>query len=141
MVHALKEIWRVLVPDGYLIDMRPFTDYRPVEIVTPDEVFPVGFIDSSAGHPDDIVANKAVDHMVTSGYFIPSQNDSFEFHVFWDSVDELRDHMTKSKMSKISPDILAKADELISQHGATARLRTRRHMIIGCYQKNNSGSG
>ena len=36
MVHALKEGWRVLVPGGYLIDLRPRATDWPARTLTDD---------------------------------------------------------------------------------------------------------
>jgi hypothetical protein len=33
MVHALTEIWRTLTPRGFLLDLRPFLPFGPLELV------------------------------------------------------------------------------------------------------------
>jgi hypothetical protein len=33
MVHALEEVWRVLVPAGELINLRPVSSPWPVEVL------------------------------------------------------------------------------------------------------------
>ena len=135
MVHALKEIWRVLILSGYLIDLRPYTHQRPIELVTPNEVFPIGFIDSSAGIPDDVAANSAIEHAVTTGLFAREQSTTFEYCTYWDSVDELRAYIHRSKKSTILPETLAKAETLASYSQSNAQLRSRRDIIITRYQK------
>jgi hypothetical protein len=42
MVHALRESWRVLVPGGSLIDLRPLSASSPVQVVTGNKIVPAG---------------------------------------------------------------------------------------------------
>lgn len=135
MVHALHEIWRVLVSGGFLIDMRPFKNYRPVEIVTPTEIIDIGFIDSSAGEPDDIAAHKAMVQVVDDGHFKRQKHEEFEFLTYWDSVDDLRVYMDGRTHSTIDPNIYLKAERIMTNNRAEARLRTRRDLMIDRYQR------
>ena len=53
MVHALKEIWRVLVLDGIMIDLRPFADNWPLAVVDGGQVYDVGLLDASPGNSEE----------------------------------------------------------------------------------------
>ncbi|MCA9910725.1 MAG: hypothetical protein KC519_18845, partial [Anaerolineae bacterium] len=88
MVHALNEIWRVLVPGGALTDLRPFGARWPVEIVSRAEVWPAGLVDGSLSFPDDLAANAAIEHVVATGLFTREQSGSFKLFTYWDTVAE-----------------------------------------------------
>ena len=58
MIHALKEVWRVLVPRGWLLDVRPFSAKATLEVVAGTQVWLAGRVDESAGLPDNPAANE-----------------------------------------------------------------------------------
>jgi hypothetical protein len=61
MVHALSEIRRVLVPDGVLIDLRPFTEEWRIEVLSARETRETGQITPEpVGVADDEAANRAM---------------------------------------------------------------------------------
>ena len=135
MVHALEEIWRVLIQDGFLIDLRPFGEKSSVEVVSGDEVIPTGYIDSSAGFPDDLAANTAIEHMVGSGMLNREKRDSFDLFTYWDTAAEFKAFMDEHSSSILPSETLIQAEHLLAQHGSDARLRTRHDMIISRYHK------
>ena len=51
MVHALREAWRVLVPGGCLIDLRPLAKDPPLEVIVDDQVeyLTCGFYNGTIG--------------------------------------------------------------------------------------------
>ena len=61
MVHALREIWRVLAPEGVLLDLRPIADRWPIEVETfRRNVSTVGE-SQAAGRVEDLPAQLADD--------------------------------------------------------------------------------
>ena len=61
MVHALREIRRVLVKDGIMIDMRPVLDQWPIEVVSARGIQETGhFQDVPSGMADDEAANRSI---------------------------------------------------------------------------------
>jgi hypothetical protein len=135
MVHALTEIWRVLVPAGFLIDLRPFQAKPPLEYVADEEVTPVGFIDSTAGVPDDHAANAAITHMTGAGLFSLELDDSFELRTYWDSSAEFLTYMDNRTSSTLPP---AVRSFLAPGFPDNTILRSRHHMIIARYRKQSS---
>lgn len=135
MVHALEEIWRVLTDDGYLIDLRPHTKERPVQVVADEVVYHAGMIDGSARFPLALAATDAMQHMVDHNWFMLEQNDAFELFTYWPTSDAIRDYFAERE-AVLPPETLAKAVELLATHGDSARLRTRQYMLIARYRKN-----
>ncbi len=60
MVHALQEAWRVLLPNGIMIDLRPRSDNMPLEILHKDGIDSAGLVDMSPGLADDQAADEAI---------------------------------------------------------------------------------
>jgi hypothetical protein len=61
MVHALNEIWRVLVPGGLLIDLRPVLDRWPIEVSSSGGNHEAGQVtDLPEPLADDEAANQAM---------------------------------------------------------------------------------
>ena len=135
MVHALNEIWRVLVPGGILTDLRPFGDHWPVEIVSRAEVWPAGLVDGSLSFPDDLAANAAIEHVVATGLFTREQSGSFKLFTYWDTVAEFEAYMDARSSAILPPETLAELTRLQARHGPDARVRTCHSMIIARYRK------
>jgi len=48
MVHALKQMWRVMTPSGALLDLRPFGDHYALAVVANSEATPAGEVDAGS---------------------------------------------------------------------------------------------
>lgn len=57
MVHALSEVHRVLKPGATLIDLRPDTSNRRVELELAEARLYIGEIDSAITFADHVVAD------------------------------------------------------------------------------------
>ena len=92
MVHALSEIWRVLVPDGILLDLRPLSGRLPIEIVSARAIREVGHLqDLEDCLRDDEAANHAMAQAEGQGWFIRQAEDSFPFVYSWDTPSEMEE--------------------------------------------------
>jgi hypothetical protein len=92
MVHALREIRRVLVPDGILIDLRPILDRWQVDVCSTREVRQTGRAqDSPIGLADDEAANRAIAHAAELGWFSRDREDFFSYSYSWDTPGELEE--------------------------------------------------
>src|SRR5512143_1358537 len=90
MVHALSEIRRVLVPDGVLIDLRPFSDEWRIEVFSARETRETGhFTPSPIGVADDEAANQAMVDVEARGWFKREDEAYFPFHYIWDTASEM----------------------------------------------------
>jgi hypothetical protein len=136
MVHALREIWRVLVPGGILLDLRPFHVPWPLEVVVKDRVTGVGTVNDSASIPDDLAANAALDEAVHQGWFVREQGISFDYAWYWDSTSELKVYYeNRSPPVHISAAVLGQAHRLLDEYGHEAQVRIRIHLTLRRYRK------
>jgi hypothetical protein len=124
MVHALDETWRVLVPQGRLIDLRPYCLEIPLEFVFEQSMIPVARLDSSSSKPDDLAADKAFKSAVDAGFFKLLTSDYFYSAYYWSSVEDmLVDYNDKWKDDVVLPGkVLRRATNLYKKHPACATL-------------------
>ena len=136
MVHALLECWRVLEPEGVLIDLRPFHSKPALEIITADGIFVPGHVDDSGCVADDIASSEAIAAMVRQGYFALQKQDSFQFANYWDTLDGLLEHADEKwrDFACIPPSVVAGAWRCIAGANGRYRVRTYREMHIAVYQ-------
>jgi hypothetical protein len=133
MVHALKEIWRVLAPGGILLDLRPVSTGWPVEVVAGERVVRVGALDDSLAMTDDLAANRAVEQVVHDGWFSRERQGTFTYDWYWDSLDELREHVEERWHPIALPDTVYAQGQRVAARVESASFRVRVHMIIGRY--------
>jgi hypothetical protein len=90
MVDALGEIFRVLVPGGVLIDLRPVSDRWPIEVVSARGVRETGrFQDLPTGLSDDDAANRAMAQAAVNGWFLRDRETFFSYTYSWDTPSEM----------------------------------------------------
>lgn len=135
MVHALKEIARVLVPGGYLIDLRPFTKTRAVDVLADGGSFPAGYIDYSHEFADDLAANAAVEQVTAEGIFAREEDDSFNLFFYWDTAPGFVTHVEEVSSGVLPPETATQVEALMTQYGPNARIRADLNMIITRYRK------
>src|SRR5262245_51870770 len=95
MVHALRQIWRVLVPRGWLLDVRPLSTNAPLEVVAGSKVWLAGRVDESTGLPDDHATNQSLQTVVREGWFVSEDQARFDYAWYWDTLDQLRTHIAE----------------------------------------------
>ena len=137
MVHALKEIWRVLVPRGWLLDVRPLSANAPLEVVAGNQVGLAGWVDESGGLPDDHAANESLRTMVREGWFVRERQVRFDYAWYWESLDELRAHIEAkwSGWMHIPAAVEAEAARLLAAGGEDTRVRLRLTVAMARYRK------
>ncbi len=137
MVHALREIWRVLAPGGTLIDLRPLSARWPLEVVVNRQATVAGLVDDSPGAPLDEAANQSLEQAAREGLFIREQDGAFKYLYYWDTPDEMKAYVEERwAPDAILPDeVLAEARRLMSEAAAPAQVRVRAHMIISRWRK------
>jgi hypothetical protein len=140
MVHALKEIWRVLVPRGWLLDVRPLSASTPLEVVAGKQVWPAGRVDDSAGLPDEHAANEALRTVVHDGWFVREHQARFDYAWYWDTLDELRAHIAEkwSDWMHIPDAVGAEAARLLAASSTSARVRLRLTVVMARYRKSSA---
>ena len=137
MVHALREIWRVLAPEGTLIDLRPLSARWPVEVVVGQQAAVAGLVDDSPGTPLDKAANQSLEQAAREGLFTREREGSFKYLWYWDTPDEMKAYLEENwAPDAILPEeVLAEARRLVSEAGEGGQARIRLHMIISRWRK------
>lgn len=136
MVHALQELWRVLVPHGLLIDLRPVALDPPLEIIDGEQLFLAGRADVSPAIPDDLASNEALAEIVGQGRFVREREALFDYAIYWDTLEEMLAYAESSWIRVSLPEaIVAEARRLLAASAGNARLRVRRRMVISRYKK------
>jgi hypothetical protein len=140
MVHALQEAWRVLVPRGLLIDLRPISVDVPLEIITPAGYESAGLLDLSPGIKYDIAADDALQVILRDESFKELQVENFDSAYYWNTIPEMKAYMDdKWKDDLIIPDaVLQQAQLLFDRHLDQGRVRLRLRMKLGEFEKHFS---
>jgi hypothetical protein len=131
----------VLVPRGWLLDLRPVSANAPLEVVAGNQVWLAGRVDESGGLPDDHAANDSLRTTVCEGWFIRERQKRFEYAWYWDTLDELRTHIAErwSNSVRMPAAVGAEAARLLTAAGTGARVRLRLTMTIARYRKSLPG--
>jgi hypothetical protein len=139
MVHALRDAWRVLGPDGTLIDLRPLSGFFPIDVIAGFDATGVAEADSTEGTELDRAADRAIAAKAEEGWLVPRHHTEFDIHFYWNTTAEMADYMTTSRtMKRVTPsypDIDAALQAASARAGAPGRLRCTRRMMLGSYGK------
>lgn len=135
MVHALREIHRVLKPNGTLIDLRPHFGNRPVEVVLSYATLRAGEVDTLPNAEDKHVANRAIKQAVTEGLFKFEHEEVFDHVTDMDTVDDLRDYNKSLKQSILPEATIAQVEQLTVDETDDFIIQVHRSMIIARYRR------
>lgn len=136
MVHALEEIWRTLKPSGFLLDLRPLHNDRPLAVVTDKQMIALAPIDESSELVRDRDSAAAINRVVQDGRFVRNRQITFDHAWYWDDVPDMLTYFDNRNPPTILPD--EQLADIQQQHqlaGASARLRMTLTMTIGRYRK------
>ena len=137
MVHALQEAWRVLVPRGLLIDLRPIAFDAPLEVVTPGGCESAGPVDMSPQVKYDLTADHALQVVLHAAPLTKLQVEYFDSAYYWNALPEMIAYIDdKWQDDLIIPDsVLQQAQLLFDRHPAQSRLRLRFRMKLAKFEK------
>ena len=88
MVHALREVYRVLKPNGLLIDLRPAAKHRRLGLGMGKRWKLVGAMRET--FHDDWAANRAVRDILHSGLFQLEARSKFDLDRVMDTMEDFR---------------------------------------------------
>lgn len=136
-MHALEESWRVLRPNGELIDLRPIASDPLVEIVSDRVSKSAGHLDDSRRRAGDLAADEAIDHVVDRGLFEQDGVKQFRFSLYWNSADEMQAYVEErwSNSAEIPSAVLRQAERLTKMAGHPIKARIQRKMHLATYGK------
>jgi hypothetical protein len=138
MVHALREIWRVLAPDSLLLDLRPLSGAWPVEVVSAGGVMVTGHVDESdaARVADDRAADAALAAVAQAGLFARERDGAFDFSWYWDSLGEAQAHIAeKWPEARVPEEVLAETQRQMARAGDGARVRATARVVISRWRR------
>ena len=137
MVHALKEAWRVLLPHGTMIDVRPLSVVVPLEVVDETGCQVAGEVDNTPDLKYDIAADQAIDVVIEEGIFAQSSYENFDYVYYWKTYHGMIVDFKERWEGEIivAQDVLDKARRLYKQRYPHARLRLPMRMMLGKYEK------
>jgi hypothetical protein len=137
MVYALREAWRVLVPHGVMVDVRPLSVDVPLEIVYKGGCESAGMIDMSPEIHLDIAADDAIDTVSREGIFRETHKELFDFAFYWKTVKGMQEDLEENWKDElfIDKDVWKRAKKIIKQKHSQTQLRIAMKMKLAIYQK------
>ena len=139
MVDALEEAYRVMVPGGILVDLRPISARYRLEVVTDAATTAVADVEAYGVQDDDDAADAAVEHVVSRGRLLPGGRVQFDFEFYWDTVVEMKAFAEASRrMRQAGLDFGELEERRRGLSGGTeraARFLCHRPTILNTYRK------
>ncbi|MFZ2098560.1 MAG: hypothetical protein WAV05_18160 [Anaerolineales bacterium] len=137
MVHALKEAWRVLRPQGIMLDIRPQSVDVPLELVYEEEREAVGIVDMSPDLEYDVAADQAIGTVIKGGIFKEVNVEYFDYAYYWKTFHGMMVDFEERWKDEIiiSKGVIDKAGLLYNEKRPNARFRLGMRMKLGKYQK------
>ncbi len=137
MVHALREAWRVLIPRGVMIDLRPLCLDASVDILYKGELEFAGTADMSLDIKSEIASNRAIDTVLSEKYYKELASERFEIAYYWDTVRgmmaDMRNRWKDDVM--IEESVIRRAYQLFGKHRGPKKARFLIQMKLAKYGK------
>lgn len=89
MVHALKEIHRLLKPGGLLIDIHPASEPSPIEIHQNENIDLVGHLKVHQWCLDYQQADNALTEIIQRGLYSLEKKDEFDTLTYYETAEEM----------------------------------------------------
>jgi hypothetical protein len=136
MVHALEESWRVLTPDGVLVDTRPLSGDVRLDVIADSGTKFAGFVDDSSSIPYDEASDQALETALGKGLFLKEEETDFIFADYWDTLEQLRSYTEENwEMTHIPEKVWHKAEDLVSQSEGAVQIRISDKNLFTRYRK------
>jgi hypothetical protein len=142
MVHALKEVHRLLKPDGVMIDMHPVPEAPVVEVMNGDaHVFSESLLmDSLEGI---MQAEIALKRSVEFGLFVPGKSIEInyrhyasspaELRAYWETIEPYSDTPKHQVVNDRGEDVFIKLDAFIHSSGEESTIAIDEKAYISLY--------
>ncbi|MDQ2690802.1 MAG: hypothetical protein M3Y68_02095 [Chloroflexota bacterium] len=138
MVHALREIRRVLVPDGILLDIRPIGERWPIEVVSARECKTTGRVNDLPEQVNaDKASNQAMAEVESRGWFRREQEELFPFFYSWDTPGEMDEFIAEdwADFIELSEETKRTTGAAWAIGEADTRVRVRMQVLISRWGK------
>ena len=136
-MHALKEAWRVLMPMGVMLDIRPLSVDTPLELVSGDKRELAGIVDMSPEIEYDIAADDAIDTVVNAGNFTENKIDYFDYVYYWKTFHGMMVDFEERWKDEIiiTDEVIQRAKSLYEEKRPMVKFRFGMRMKLGKYEK------
>jgi len=138
MVDALSEIRRVLVPNGTLIDLRPFAEQWQIEVASTNEFEETGrVLDLPEQVNGDIAANEAMKEVETRRWFTRDAEEFFPFFYSWDTPSEMEEFIEEdwADFINVSDETKKATRSAWALGNADSRVRVRMKVLLSRWKK------
>jgi hypothetical protein len=137
MVYSLNEAWRVLIPQGEMIDLRPLSINAPLDIVFKGKNEFAGIVDTSPGIEHDIAADHAIEEVVNKDIFNELFVEHFTIAYYWKTVRGMVADIRKRWKDDVilEKNVIKNAYELFTRHRHFAQVRILLQMKLARYEK------
>jgi hypothetical protein len=142
MGHALEKIHRLLKPGGALIDIHPTPEPAALEVRSGAQATPAGWMQETDDYTGYEQADAALAQAIKRGLFIVERQGRFEFVVYADSTQELREEYLSDfwEQAYIDDITLARLDEMLSTPERDKEIILRESIRIARLRKNTTGA-
>lgn len=134
MVHALEETQRVLRPAGKIIDLRPTTRKRVVEVALGATRLQVGEIDAAASNAGRVAADQALGAAQNAGLLCLEHKETFWYMNEMDSLADLRDFAASLRRTTLPAAVMERVQRLVADEGDDYSIRIPREIAIARYR-------
>jgi len=135
-VHALKEAHRVLVVQGTMIDVRPLSVDVPLELVDNGGKISAGMIDTSPGIEMDRAADRAIETILSEGFFQEVSQELFYFNYYWKTYRDMKADLNETwKTDVIISDMVLQRAQKIKRQRPHSQLCVGVQMRLVKYSK------
>lgn len=112
-MHALEKIYKVLKPEGVLLNIQPDDVPRPIEIRSGDRVYEAGKSEHQQKFLTYRQAMETVERAAERGLFLLEKEEKFSYLEAFDTIAEMEEYVGENWQNSILPeDVLQRAREL-----------------------------
>jgi hypothetical protein len=137
MVHALKEAWRVLRPQGIMIDVRPLSLDVPLEVLFEEGSEAAGVVDMSPCIDLDYASDGAIESVIGDGMYREIHKEQFDFAFYWKTIKGMQEDIKENWEGEvnITDEVWSKAIQIIEGRHSRSKIRLGMQMKLAVYVK------
>ncbi len=136
MVHALEKIYRLLKPDGYLIDIHPTPEPAAIDVRLGSKLTSAGWIDEVTDYAEYEWADEALKHVTDAGLFALERDGTFEFVWHAESVADLLAYLAEDWTdARIDPVTAMRVEEMLQTPEHDKELLVREAIRIARFSR------
>ena len=132
MVHALKQVHRILRPDGQLVDVHNLPVPHRIEVYSHGNATRAGWLLDRTDFENERFALNAITQVVSEGLFLLEDEQDFDFDIHTDNVPELQKWLADGWESAVIPErTIQRVESLLTGAVQSTRivLRVQTRMI------------